>query len=103
MRITLIRSGGFAGLRRPPVVVDTTELTSDDVRQLEACFAAASFYKLKPVSGSSAQPDRFHYSISVDDHASARHSVDFSEADAPPALLDLVKLIARIHKHSGMH
>ncbi len=98
MLLTLARHGGFAGLRRPPLVVDTATLAPEIGRKLEALVHAARAHpgKTRPRSPAApAQPDRFSYTLTVGATAAeggeSTHEID--EADAPEPLLALVAAV----------
>ena len=46
MRITLTRSGGFAGILPPPVTLDTAALPRGVARRIEELVASADFFNL---------------------------------------------------------
>lgn len=94
MRVTLSRSGGFAGIRPPPVIVDTASLPPAQARRVEALVTGANFFELPEViSAPDPQPDRFQYTLSVTDNAGNTHAVTVDEQAAPGPVLDLILLV----------
>jgi len=86
MRIELRSHGGFAGIRRPPVVLETEELEPGLARELETLAAGL------PAGGPPGRgADFMHYEVLVDD-ASGRRTASYSEPDVPPAVRDLLRL-----------
>jgi hypothetical protein len=95
MRFTLSRSGGVAGLRRAPLVVDTKDLPPAEGERLRAlALAAALAAEREPPgaddAGDAAARDRFGYSLAVT-HDDGREVVrSFELASAPEPLKELV-------------
>jgi hypothetical protein len=89
MRIEVREQGGFAGLRRPPLVVETEDLEPARARELEQLAAAL------PAGGPGGRDrigaDLMRYDVLVDD-ASGRRTAAFFEPDVPPAVRALLKL-----------
>jgi hypothetical protein len=86
MRIEVRQQGGFAGLRRPPLVVETEDLEPATARELEQLAAAL------PAGGPPARgADLMRYDVLVDD-ASGRRTAAFFEPDVPAAVRALMKL-----------
>lgn len=59
MRLELRVSGGFAGLSRPPLVVDTEQLAEDDRAEIERLAEAVLTQQHPGPPG----PDRFQYDL----------------------------------------
>ncbi len=98
MRLILYRSGGFAGVRRPPIVIDTQTLAPEHAALVERLIAAAEgFAASRQVSGLT-QPDRFEYTIELVAGQGPPRSFTITEADAPAALLELIRLIQELGK-----
>jgi len=93
MRLTLTRSGGFAGLIRPPVTLDTTKLPAADARKVEALLESARFFQLPSVLPAAAQPDRFQFTLEVERSDGVKHSVTFSEQAAGDELQEIIRRI----------
>jgi hypothetical protein len=86
MRIEVRQQGGFAGLRRPPLVVETEDLEPATARELEQLAAAL------PAGGPPGRgADLMRYDVLVDD-ASGRRTAAFFEPDVPAAVRALMKL-----------
>jgi hypothetical protein len=82
MRITVTRTGGFAGLRQERSV-DTS--TRDDAKELEELVRTA---RLDAVPASPPQPDRYVYKVDVDGK-----EVTVAEPDLDGPLHTLVKKV----------
>ena len=86
MRIEVRQQGGFAGLRRPPLVVETEDLEPGPARELEELAAAL------PAGGPPGRgADLMRYDVLVDD-ASGRRTAAFFEPDVPQPVRELLKL-----------
>jgi hypothetical protein len=86
MRIELRQQGGFGGLRRPPVVVETEDLDPAPARELEALAASL------PAGGPPGHgADMTRYDVLVDD-AGGRRSATFFEPDVPAEVRELLRL-----------
>ncbi len=94
MRISLVRSGGLAGIRRE-AKVDTASLGSGRAEELHRLVEAADLAKLsEPTISTARSADRFHYTLTVEDGA-RRHTVTFAEEQTPEKLLPLVETLWR--------
>lgn len=97
MRITIERSGGFAGMVQTRVV-DTASLPPNEVNQLRLLVDAADFFRLpKMIVSLHSQPDRFQYKLTVEDQGK-RHTVVVGEQSMPgnlKPLLDWLMTAAR--------
>ena len=93
MRVTVDRSGGFAGIKQTKSV-STEVIPAEDAEKLKGLVDAAGFFQLPPVIHST-QPgaDSFQYKVTVEgEHGT--HTVQVGEAEVPPSLrpvLDWVK------------
>ena len=86
MRIEVRQEGGFAGLRRPPVVLETDELEPAVARRLEELAAGL------PAGGTPARgADQMRYDVLVDDPG-GRRSATFFEPDVPAEVRELLRL-----------
>jgi hypothetical protein len=86
MRIELRVQGGFAGLRRPAIVVETEDLEPGKARELETLAAEL------PAGGKPARgADLMRYDVLVDD-ASGRRSATFFEPEVPDRVRELLRL-----------
>jgi hypothetical protein len=63
MRLELRVSGGLAGVRRPPVTLDTATLPGAEAAELEAL---AERVAAQPPAPGPAGPDRFQYDLRID-------------------------------------
>ncbi|GAB6903843.1 protealysin inhibitor emfourin [Kineosporia succinea] len=94
MLVTLRRSGGFAGLARPKMSVDTSTLPKGEAERVESAVREA---RVDEIVGRPAEPpragDRFVYELSVHD-GSTRHTVKVAEPFADPALGALIELLS---------
>src|ERR1051326_2673994 len=96
MHLTLSRCGGVAGVRTPPVTIDTRSLPRARALRVEALIAGADFFQLPAViAAKERQPDCFQYTLTITDDAGATHAVTLDEEAAPGPLLDLIRLVQR--------
>ena len=89
MRIEVRQEGGFAGLRRPPTVVETEDLEPALARDLEKL--AAGLPAGGPIQSRPPGADQMRYDVFVDD-ASGRRSATFFEPDVPAEVRELLRL-----------
>ena len=86
MRIEVRQQGGFAGLRRRPIVVETEDLEPGVARELEVLAARL------PAGGPPARgADLMRYDVLVDD-PSGRRTASFFEPDVPGTGRELLRL-----------
>jgi hypothetical protein len=89
MRIEVRQEGGFAGLRRPPVVLESDELEPAVARRLEELAAGL------PAGGPGGRDligaDQMRYDVLVDD-AGGRRTATFFEPDVPAEVRELLRL-----------
>lgn len=86
MRIEVRQQGGFAGLRRPPMVIETEDLEPGLARELESLAAAL------PAGGPPGRgADLVRYDVLVDD-PSGRRSATFFEPGVPGEVRELLRL-----------
>jgi hypothetical protein len=86
MRIELRAQGGFAGLRRPPLVLETARLEPGVAREVEELAAGL------PAGGPPGRgADQLRYDVLVDD-ASGRRTASFSEPSVPEQVRALLRL-----------
>jgi len=89
MRMTIERTGGFAGISMRKVV-DTDTLPENEAKQLRQLVDAADFFRLsKTIASKSPQPDRFVYQLTVEDNGK-QHSVEVGEQAMPGTLRPLI-------------
>ena len=98
MRVELVQSGGFAGLRIASVV-ESSDLSSSDQRQLSGAFERAGFFALPPrrVSG---HPDVIQYRLSAEVEG-RKHEITFDDQTADQELTALVQRIVRLAEKAG--
>ena len=93
-QLTLARSGGVAGIRPPPKVLDTAGLSVAAAQHIEELLEKSKFFTLPTeLPERSQSADNFQHSLTVR-HADGReHTVTFSEASASEALRELKRLV----------
>lgn len=90
MRMTMERTGGFAGISITKEV-DTNTLPDNEAKQLRQLVDAADFFRLpKTIKSNSPQPDRFQYQLTVEDNGK-QHTVEVSEQAVPGTLRPLIE------------
>jgi hypothetical protein len=87
MRIEVRVQGGFAGIRRPPVVLDTAGLEPEKARELEELAAGLEAGGAPPSLGA----DQMRYEVIVDDE-SGRRTAAYVEPDVPEQVRTLLRL-----------
>jgi len=91
MKIHFEQSGGFvAGIRRPPVSIDTAALPADAAKAWHDLVAAADFFNLPPTSSPGPARDAFSYRITVESEGK-QHTVQTQGGSAPSALSPLIE------------
>ena len=98
MQLTLTRSGGFAGLMLPPIVVDSASVAPQVAQQWTSLLEAAHFFDLVTDARPPTQADRFRYNLTVAMDDGRTHSLDFSEENAPAPLLQLVQSLPKVRR-----
>ena len=98
MRLTLRQSGGFSGIVRPPVTLETGGL--DDARRdrVEKLVHAAGLGVATPARAAKppTMPDRFQYRIEVRHDNGATSALAFGEETTTPHLRKLVQLLKSV-------
>jgi len=89
MRLVLTRAGGVAGIRKPPLALDTQTLAEPARQRMHALVDAARLPEL-PARLGEARPDELGYELSIYHDDGRSHTVEFSHASAPPELRALV-------------
>jgi hypothetical protein len=94
MKIHLVRSGGFGGMRRE-VRIETRSLRREEREPLEGLVQESEFFALpgkfpRPRKGA----DYFTYSITVDD-GNRVHTVVVAEPSLPNGLRPLVREVSK--------
>ena len=92
MRITFERLGGFTGLR-VRTTIDTHDLSVTEARLLKRLVSDAAFFEQPTrITTRKRQPDRFQYTVHIEDGARAHTVVMHEEALQPP----MRKLLSRL-------
>jgi hypothetical protein len=92
MRLSLQRTGGFAGISKK-AIVDTANLSSEEAQQLSHLLEAANFFNLPTIiNAPSNQADRFQYIITVEEN-NQQYTVKVSEAGLPGSLKQIIEWI----------
>jgi hypothetical protein len=89
MRIEVRQQGGFAGLRPPPLVLDTSELEPATAAELERLATALPEGNEPPPRGA----DLMRYDVTVGDRTTTYH-----EPDVPDAVRRLLRLARDAHR-----
>jgi hypothetical protein len=86
MRIEVRQQGGFAGVRRPAIVVETEDLEPGVARELESLAAGL------PAGGPPSRgADLMRYDVLVDDPSGSR-TASFFEPNVPRPVRELLRL-----------
>ena len=94
MRLTLTRSGGFAGLLPPPVTIDTATLPRAVAEQIEGLVASADFFSLPhAVTAPIRQPDRLQFTLHIVNEDGQEHTVTGDEEAAAGPFFELVRSV----------
>ena len=96
MRVTLARSGGFAGILPRPVSLDTAALPRAVARRIEELVAATDFFGMpSQLAAPRRQPDRFQFTVRVATDDGRVHTVTCDEEVAPEPFLELVRTVQK--------
>jgi len=93
IRVEVVRSGGFAGLRRT-ATLDTAELDGERAQQLRSLVDESQIDRLTSPPPGSGAPDRYQYDVTVT-RGNRRRSVVLHEADMPDAARRLVRWVLK--------
>jgi hypothetical protein len=91
LRISIKRTGGFAGLSETIAEKDTAAIPSAVAERLAGLVAASDFFALPAALPGKAGADMHRYEITVEDGA-RRHTVAFVD-DESPAIGPLKRLV----------
>ena len=91
MRITLVRSGGVAGMRRE-AHLDTAHLDRERAEEIRRLVEAAAVVAPQAAGASRRAADRFRYTLTVDD-GRRRHDWTFDEEETPERLRPLLEAV----------
>ncbi|MGF1935698.1 MAG: protealysin inhibitor emfourin [Nostoc sp. ChiQUE02] len=95
MRISLERTGGFAGITKK-TTVDTDTLPPNEASTLPRLVEAADLFRLpEHITSPNPQSDRFQYKLTVEDNGK-QHTVTVSEAALPGTLRPLIEWLQNI-------
>jgi hypothetical protein len=92
MRLTLSRHGGFAGVRMPPLVVDTAKLPALVGSNIERLVNAAPPPSAIPAAPPT-QADRFCFTLNVARDDGTQSTYVFDETTASASLTALVSTL----------
>lgn len=94
MKISLERSGGFAGMTRT-FQVDADALTDEERALVDRLVASAEFFALPATIAApdAAGADRFSYRLTIES-ADGTHTVETSDASAPDSLKPLIDWVS---------
>ncbi len=82
MRISIKRTGGFAGLTEEVAQIDTKDLDTQNGAKVEQLVQKIEFFDLPAtVSGGEIGADMFHYEVKIEKDA-LEHSVSFDYDDS---------------------
>jgi hypothetical protein len=96
MRVTLTRSGGFAGSLPPAIRLDTAALPRALARRIEELVSSADYFNLPhTLSAPARQPDRFQFTLSIAGDDGREHTVTCDEEAASAAFLELVRTVQK--------
>jgi hypothetical protein len=98
MRVVLQQEGGFAGLVRPSLVVDSTQLTPEQQRELDRLIVECDFFHL-PADGSTppeGAADYMTYTLTVE-REQQTHSIHVTDPVTDAALVGLIAFVKRHH------
>lgn len=91
MTIEFSKSGGFAGIVRPPFRVDLADLPPKEAERVKGMVENAHFWTLRPrAAGPGA--DRFQYAITVESDG-RKNSLRVSDGAIPEELEPLVEYL----------
>ena len=90
MIIKLGRAGGFAGIGRPPRVLDTTRINPARAKDLLRHVEESRFFELPPeILPAQPKPDSFQYALTIED-GNRSHTVTTTQDAAPGSLQALL-------------
>ena len=98
MRVVLQQEGGFAGLLRPPLVVDSAQLAVEQQRELDRLIVECNFFHL-PTDGPTppaGAADYVTYTLTVE-REQQTHSIRMTDPLTDAALAALIAFVKRYH------
>jgi hypothetical protein len=97
MRLVLTRAGGFAGITKPPLVLETDELPSADAQRIRHLVDSAGFFLLpSELVPDRVDPDSFSYTLTIVSENGQEHSVSFTDRSMQTTLRELVSNIRKL-------
>lgn len=96
MRVVLHQEGGFAGLVRPPLVVDSAQLAPEQQRELDRLIVESDFFHL-PADGPTppqGAADYVTYTLTVEREQQS-HSIRVTDPVTDAALAALITFVTR--------
>jgi emfourin len=99
MRVLLQQEGGFAGLIRPPLVVDSVQLAVEQQRELDQLMVACDFFHLSSDGPTPPQgaADYMSYTLTVERDEQS-HSLHVTDPVTDAALAALIAFVKRYHQ-----
>ena len=94
MRISLVRTGGVAGVRRE-ASIDTKTLDPERGDQLRRLLQAADLESLSAPGRGAGRPDRFRYALTAEGEDGRQRKVVFGEEEASEAVQRLLEALWR--------
>ncbi|MFT3781159.1 MAG: hypothetical protein QM790_04020 [Nibricoccus sp.] len=91
--VALARTGGVAGIRPPPSLLDTAKASAEICKRVEELLTAAEFFSLPEELPAKRAADAFQYTLSVQHETGKKHAVTFCESTASEALRELKRLV----------
>jgi hypothetical protein len=98
MRVVLHQEGGFAGLIRPPLVVDSTQLAPGQQGELDRLIVECDFFHL-PADGLTppqGAADYMTYTLTVE-REQQTHSIRVTDPVTDAALAALIAFVRQHH------
>jgi hypothetical protein len=103
MRVSIKRTGGFAGISEEIATLDTANLDQSVSATLESLVREADFFS-SPSNppGQKIGTDFLKYEVTVSDHG-RQHTVSFNDDDAPATapLRELVRRLTQLQSSAG--
>jgi hypothetical protein len=99
LRISIERSGGFAGITMK-TAVDEKDLAPEEAQKLHELVEETDFFNLPgKIISRSPQPDRFQYELRLEENGQ-KHKVTVSEEAMPEKLKPLVNWLMEKARHT---
>jgi hypothetical protein len=89
--------GGFAGIVKPPLAVETDALPAADDSRIRELVGSARFFTLPAeLPPDRVVPDSFGYTLTIRGDKGEEHSVSFTDRSLPDELRELVSAIRHL-------